>query len=260
MRPRTLRAKGTAQHRDTAGGAGTSMSRWCSELVRVDPQMASYVRSVSAEETTKPARIAAVLAAAGIAAHPQFSFMLPNEKVALVAKCQELESDGWLLTIRVADTATGMVVYRVLDSDVRSIESGLRHLKGRRELLATVTPNTMPTVSGTVLARRGDITLEMVYGPHHWVTKAPPTGIELKWCSFSFPHLSVVYSTDDPADRGRLYRHLRAVIRIGLGMNLVDCARSGSSLYAEFQWDGRSGYKFFDISFDQVWTGTRGSS
>jgi hypothetical protein len=222
--------------------------------------MESYVRSVSEEEATKPARIAAALAAAGIAAHPQFSFTLPDEKIALIAKCHHLETDGWLLTVRVADAGTGMVVYRVLDSDARSIERGLlRHLKAGRELRATVTPNRMPTVSGTVLARDGDVTLEMVYGPHHWVTKAPPTGTELKWCSFSFPHLSVVHSTGDPADREMLYRHLRTVIRIALGMNLVECAKGGTSLYAEFQWDARSGYKFFDISFDQVWTGTRNS-
>ena len=242
------------QPQDAAGGAGTSMSRWCSELVKANNRMAAYSQRVAEEEAGKSVRMARVLAVAGIAPHPQFAFSLPSERVALLEKCRDLEKDGWLLTIRVADVATAAVVYRVLDSDARSVESGLRELDDAQQLRATVTPNRLPTVSGTVLADHGDALLEMVYGPHHWLTKAPPDGTELERCWLVFPQRSVRYSTIDPAHREVLYRHLSAMIRIGLGMRLTEFARTGGSLYVEFQWDSKAGYKFFDISFDGVWT------
>jgi hypothetical protein len=206
------------------------------------------------EEAEKSARMARVLAAAGLTPHPQYTFSLPTEGARLIKTCQGIEAEGWLLTVRVVGVKTGAVLYRVLDSDTRTVEAGLCRLGQNESMLATVTPNRHPTVSGTLLARDGDAFMEMVYGPHHWLTKTPPNGIELERCTFVFPHLTVKYSTGDLAHREMLYRHLRTVIRIGLGMRLGEFADTRSSIYAEFQWDSQSGYKFFDLSCSWVWT------
>src|ERR1035437_1425877 len=240
---------------ETAGGANTSMNCWCSELLKTKRVMTEYARCMWKEEAEKSARMARVLAAAGLTPHPQYSFSLPTEAARLIETCQRIEMEGRLLTVRVVGVKTGAVLYRVLDSKSKTVEAGLARVGQAEPMLATVTPNRPPTVSGTLLARDGDAFMEMVYGPHHWLTKAPPVGVELESCWFVFPPLSVRYSTLATAHREMLYRHLMTVIRIGLDMCLGEFAEARGSLYAEFQWDCRSGYKFFDISYESVWTG-----
>lgn len=249
----------TRKAAESAGGASTSMSRWCSKLLETRSALKEYARCMLKEESEKSARMARVLAIAGLPLHPQYRFSLPAERVRLIQACQRIELEGWLLTVRVVVVKTGAVLYRVLDSDARTVEAGLLRLGNRDPMLATVTPNRHPTVSGTLLARDGDAFLEMVYGPHHWLTKAPRAGIEIESCWFVFPHVSVKYGTIETAHREMLYRHLRMVIRIGLGMRLGEFAETRGSIYAEFQWDARTGYKFFDLSYASVWTGPSGS-
>jgi len=240
----------------TAGGASTSMNRWCSELLKTKQTMKEYVERVSKEEAGKAARMAMVLARAGIKPHAQYTFSLPDEISRLTETCERIETEGWLLTVRVVGLKTGAMLYRVLDSDAKTVTTALRRLGRDEAMLATVVPNRLPTVSGTLRAHDGDAFMEMVYGPHHWLTKAPPVGIRPERCWFVFPHVTVEYCTPETDHREMLYRHLRTVIRIGLGMRLGEFAETRSSMYAEFQWDSRSGYKFFDISYAWVWTGS----
>lgn len=244
---------------EPAGGASTSMNRWCSELLKSKRVMSKYAGSMWKEEAEKSARIEEVLRSAGLKPHPQYTFSLPAETARLIETCKRIEMEGWLLTVRVVNVKTGNLLYRVLDSDSRTVEAGLVRLGKNKALLVTVTPNRPPTVSGTLCASNGDAFMEMVYGPHHWLTKAAPDGVELQRCWFAFPHLSVSYGTLQTDHREMLYRHLTTVLRIGLGMSLGEFAETRSSLYAEFQWDSRSGYKFFDISYASVWTGSTAS-
>jgi len=245
---------------ETSGGADTSINRWCSELIKARGTLNGYAQCMLKEEAAKSARIRKVLAAAGMEPHPQYTFSLPTEWDKCLETCQRIESAGWLLTVRVTDSTTGTLVYRVLDSDMRTVEAGLGQLRQKKAIVATVTPNRNPTVSGTLVARDGDAVVEMVYGPHHWLTKIPPAGVELQRCWFTFPHISVKYNTSETSQREMMFRHLRTVIRITLGMRLSEFAETCSSVYSEFQWDSRSGYKFFDISYSWVWTGSSGSA
>jgi hypothetical protein len=136
------------------------------------------------------------------------------------------------------------------------VEEGLYHLDQNETMLVSLTPNKRPEVSGTLLARDGDALMEMVYGPHHWLTKAPPSCVELQRCWFMFPHISVKYSTSETAHRKVLFEHLKTMIRITLGIGLGEFRERFDSVYAEFQWDSKSGYRFFEISYSWVWTGS----
>ncbi len=233
-------------------GANTTMTSWCAEL-QENGLAAAYVSATLKEEVEKPGRLARVLASAGLVPQKQYSFSLPHDFGTLIRKCEELEAAGWRLTIRVVGGQSGRVVYRALDGDTRSIEEGLRSLP-RQEMAATLTPNKVPALSGTVLIRSGDVVMEVVDGPHHWLTKAPPTGSRIDRCWFAFPHVSTQYSMEDRDRRAVLYQHLRTIIEICLGCDLRGCAAEQRSLYAEFQWHPQLGYRFFEVSFSWVWT------
>lgn len=230
------------------------MSRWCTELIRSGDKLGGYARRLLNEEATKAERIAFALAAAGVTTHPQYRFALPEESAALLATCRRLEASGWLLTVRIAERASGVVVFRVVDSDMQTVAAGVGDLSEGTALSATVTPNTLPALSGTLIVRQGNAYLEVVRGPHHWLTKAPPDGVVVEKCWFLCPHHYVSYSTESPSARRMMYRQLKAVVRIGLDMRLKDMAESRSSVYVEFQWSPTGGYRFFEISFSWVWT------
>jgi hypothetical protein len=232
------------------------MSRWCAELQKIPSDVRLYALSMAREEGDKRERLEGILEAAGVAPHAEYTFALPAQLGEFIDMCRQLEVDGWLLTVRVVAAGSRRVVYRILDADTSAITAGLRTLAEGDGLLATVTPNRIPTVSGTMVARDGNAVMELVAGPHHWLTKAAPVGNTAETCWFTFPHVSVRYSTADPRRREILYQHLTSVTRIGLNLSLRQLAEARSSIYAEFQWDRVSGYRFFDISYSWVWTGS----
>jgi hypothetical protein len=245
----SMRSGGKSNKIDGRGGENTSMNWWCKEME------SAFTSSMREEENRKPGRLSQALEDAGILPPEQYTFNFPKEERELFERCHRLERSGWKLTVRAVCAETGILLFRVLDSDVKSVEVGLLSLQRKKPISVTITPNKDPVISATLLARNGNAVMEMVYGPHHWVTKAPPPGIEIVRCWFGFPHFSVQYSTEDMEKRAMLFRHFTAVIRIGLGMRLREFADTQSSLYAEFQWHYESGYKFFDISWSWVWTG-----
>jgi len=196
-----------------------------------------------------------MLAAAGVRMHKTYLFTLPREAEGCIAVCRDLEATGWVLTVRIVDVNDGSLVFRTVDSDAGPIATAVARLPLNHLYTATITPNKNATISGTILVRKGDACMEMIYGPHHWLTKSAPEGVTVLRCWYCFPHCSVRYSTDQLDYRLALFQNLRDVVRIALGMSLRQLSHTRSALYVEYQWNQELGYKFFDCSYSEVWTG-----
>jgi hypothetical protein len=236
-------------------GISNSMSEWCARLQETGGKGGLFVRAVMAEDERKLARLETLSRSIGLPLYETHSFELPEGIPRVIGLCSTLVKAGWKLSFRLMDTNDRRLLFRDVDADVRTVVAAIGSQPRGQQCIARVSPYKEPTISGTVLVASGDALLEMVYGPHYWLTKVPPEGVAILSCWYRFPHLSVQHSTDDLQERVVLYRSLRNVVRIALGVSLRQLPEVRSSLYAEYHWRRDLGYRFLECSYSSAWTG-----
>lgn len=234
------------------------MGEWCKKLLKVGGRGEVLAKALLEEDSGKKGRIANILSTAGIPSIKDVVFIVPQEKDKLMKLSRQMEKAGWKLTFRIITPNDRSVVFRALDKDAQAISDAITRLDLSRQWVVSVSPNKDPLFSGTALVSEGDAYMEMVYGPHNWLTKVAPEGVTIFSCWYCLPHVSVRYSTIEQERRLALYRCLNDVTRITLGMSLRQISETKKSLYAEFQWHKDLGYRFFDCSSSWAWTGLSG--
>lgn len=240
--------------RPVARDKRTSMEEWCTRVLEAGGKAAALARALLAEEEEKLVRLEALASSIGLPLHENHCFTLPDQSAELLDMCRALSRDGWKLSLRILDRA-GRLLFRDVDSKPVSLPVQLRLHAQNGAYRARLSPYKEPDASGTVMISAGDTRLEMVYGPHYWLTKAPPEGVSILRCRYEFPFISLKYSTEDPLQRRALFRHLKNIVRMTLGINIRQLPELNSSLYAEYHWRSDQGYKFLECSFSPVWTG-----
>src|SRR5208282_3170183 len=169
--------------------------------------------------------------------------------------CRDLEGAGWKLSFRLTGE-DGRLLFRDVDADTPTIAAIMAHLPRPHRSTARVSPYKEPTISGSVLVTSESARLELLYGPHYWLTKGAPSGTRILSCWYRSPYLSVQYSTEDAKQRAILFRHFTDVLRMALGINIRTLAEISPSLYAEYHWRNDVGYRFLECSYSWAWTGT----
>jgi len=215
-----------------------------------------FARSLLKEEEGKLARLTSLSATIGLPVYETFEFLLPTQAEKLLRLVSHLTRDQWKLSCRMMNVVDGRLVFRHLDIDVNIATAAIAEIPQDQRCTASISPYKEPTISGTALVSRGNANLEMVYGPHFWLTKAAPEGIDVLRCWYSFPSVSIRYSTPDPAERLTLFVHLKRVLDITLGLSIKHVRDAESALYAEYHWRADLGYRFLDCSYSRVWTGS----
>jgi len=235
-------------------GKNTSMETWCNQLRETGGRGGAFSRALMEEERRKQTRLATLSASIGLPLYETHTYHLPGDRGRMDRRCAELEKAGWKLSVRLLDTRDGQLLLRDVNVAAKALAATVRDPHFER-CTALVSPYKDPTTSGTVLVSSGDALLEMVNGPHYWLTKSPPEGVSILRCWYRFPSPSVQYSTDDPAERLQLFQSLRDVVRMTVGVSLRQLSEIRSSLYAEYHWRSDLGYRFLECSYSSVWTG-----
>ena len=233
---------------------GSSMEAWCARLTEAGERGRRFACALMEEEERKQARLENLSNSVGLPLHKTYLFDLPKDRQRLTRLCHDLEGAGWKLSFRLTGE-DGRLLFRDVDADTRTIAAIMAHLPRPHHSTARVSPYKEPTISGTVLVTSGSACLELVYGPHYWLTKGAPSGMRILSCSYRFPHLSVQYSTQDPKQRAVLFGQLKEVLHIALGLGIRTLAELNPSLYAEYHWRRDLGYRFLECSYSWVWTG-----
>lgn len=229
------------------------MEAWCDRLRETGRSGAAFSCALMEQERQKQDRLATLSASIGLPLYETHTYQLPDERGRMVRLCGELEKAGWKLSVRLLDARDGHLLLRDVDVGAKALAATVRAPRFQR-CTARVSPYKEPTTSGTVLVDSGDALLEMVNGPHYWLTKLPPKGVSIVRCWYRFPSPSVQYSTADPAERLVLLQSLRDVVRMALGVTLRQLSEIQTSLYAEYHWRSDLGYKFLECSYSWVWT------
>lgn len=229
------------------------MEAWCTRLREKGEGHGLFARALMEEEGRKEARLAALSKSIGLPLHDAYSLEIPKDRVRVIALCRDLKNAGWKISVRLVGARDGRLLFRDVDVSVAKVAGALGRFPRREPCTVRVSPYKEPTVSGTVLVTSGDACLEMVHGPHYWLTKAPPIGVPILRCWYRFPYLSVQHSTEDPEERIVLFRDLKTVVRIALGISIRQLPEMKSSLYAEYHWRSDLGYRFLECSYSWVW-------
>lgn len=235
-------------------GASTSMNWWGKRLLGIGGRAALFARTIMSEDERKRARLITLSSSIGLPVYEVQLFEIPRETQKLIKVCGQLERAGWKMSFRLTDPTDGRLVFRHLNVSSRLVAVTVGRLGLADRCSASVSVYKDPTISGTVLIDSGDVWLELVYGPHYWLTKTPPPGITVLRCWYRFPHLSVEYSTTEPEQREVLLDNLNDIVRMSLGMGLRQLPETGRSLYAEYHWREDLGYRFLDCSCSWAWT------
>ena len=236
-------------------GERTSMNWWAKGLIGLKRGRETFVRALVTEEEAKLSRLNWLSAALGLPVYQTFEYTLPLGRKRILERIGCEIAAGWKVSVRVMDLQDARLIYRNLDVDVGSVSAFIdKNPRGGRYSL-TVSPYKEPRISGTLLVRNGDACLEMVDGPHFWLTKGMPDSVIVDRCWYGFPGVSVEYSTTDAERRARLCVHLRSVVALTLGVNIRHMPELGGSLYAEYHWREDLGFRFLDCSYSPVWTG-----
>jgi hypothetical protein len=236
-------------------GERTSMNAWAAALKNLGGRSESFAQAVLKEDESKLKRLAALSVEIGLPILDTFDFVLPAESEELLHLISRLSKADWKLTFRLTRSTDGILVYRDLDITVQAAAAIIATIPQELQYFGRLSPYKPAVISGTVLVSQGNICLELVHGPHFWLTKGTPDGVAILRCSYDFPYLSLRYSLEDPNQRLMLLRHLRDVVRLTLGLSIKQLAETPTSLYAEYLWREDLGYRFLDCSFSRVWTG-----
>ncbi|MGY3347200.1 hypothetical protein ACVI1I_006211 [Bradyrhizobium sp. USDA 4459] len=234
-----------------------SISHWAAAGEGLDPNLGRFFADLQREENEKAVRLSHMSEAVGLPIYPTATFRLPDELPAFVEACRETTLfHGWQLAIRFAHVS-GRVVYRRLGITADDALEAARAYNGSGPIIARVAPYREPERSGTLWVQGGEVLLELVLGPHYWISKWGPTTDPVLRCRFSPYCIHGQYSTCDLGSRELLYRSASAALRSIFGCNLRQVTRCGYSVYAEFHWHRNVGYRYIDCSFSTRWTASR---
>ncbi len=239
----------------TLTGQDTSMNYWARMIKKNVNEDSLFAHALLKEESSKTERLIILANTIGLPIYETFQFILPNDLKDFMNLCEKKIKDGWKLSLRYMDINEEQLLFRHLDIDVNGAVAAIEKLNNTQIVKANISPYKIPSISGTLIIRESDVLLEMVFGPHYWITKLPPKGITIHRCWYYFPKSSIKYSSIDPQIRFTLFRILKDVVEIVFGLRVQQLSEVEKSVYAEFGWQESLGYKFFDCSFSQVWTG-----
>ena len=230
------------------------MEAWCAQLLGAGERNRLFARALMEEEDRKLTRLATLSKSIGLPVNPTYVFTLPKDTGRVIGLCSDLEQTGWKVSFRLMN-GDGRLVFRDVNAEVPIVAAAMAGLAHSHKCTARVSPYKEPTISGTVLVTSGDARLEMVYGPHYWLTKGAPQGVSILSCWYRFPHVAMRYSTDNATQRTALFAGFRDVVRIALGVSIRALPEMRSSLYAEYHWRSDIGYRFLECSCSWAWTG-----
>jgi hypothetical protein len=230
------------------------MEAWCARLLETGARARRFAFALMEEEKRKLVRLATLSNSIGLPLHKTYSFDLPRDKRRIIGLCSSLEKMGCKLSFRLTGE-DGRLLFRDVDAHMPIIAAIIAHLPHPHRSTAHVSPYKEPTISGNVLVASGNAWLELVYGPHYWLTKGAPSGVGVLRCCYRFPHLSVQYSTQDRQQRAILLGQLKDVLRMALGVSIRMLPEVSPSLYAEYHWRRDLGYRFLECSYSAAWTG-----
>lgn len=234
------------------------MTAWVQGLraVTVTAAHHRFVDGILKEETSKPSRLRRLKDEIGLPVYETYACELPTQMDAFKRICGEITTGGgWDLALRIVDSGSGKVLVRHLGLKCAEAIEVATRLPANQRYAATILPYREPTRSGTLLASRGSILLEFVFGPHYAITQCVSGGPELFFCRFGFPQVAVEYSTPNPETRRVLFQCLREVSDLVFGCRVKDVVNMQLSAYAEFHWHLGLGYRFVECSFNEAWTG-----
>lgn len=214
----------------------------------------AFLQPLMSEEASKRKRLSEMASSFGLPIYESFRFAIPNETDRCLALCDRKIKEEWKLSVRLSIPSPEKLVFRQLDIDVNGIIQAIEEHKQLGALAVRVDPYKIPVLSGTLLVSKGDAHLEMVFGPHKWLTKSAPSENLVYRCTYRY--LSVKHSTLDLRIRKTLFRCMQDVVRITLGVNIRQLAETQQSVYAEFHWHDYLGYRFLECSFSPIWTRT----
>lgn len=120
----------------------------------------------------------------------------------------------------------------------------------------SLTPYREPDVSGTLWKRDDQLIVELVAGPHFWISKRTLQGVPVVIARASPVSPFLLLDPAGPAaDELRLRRIALQAIRHVFGRGLAAVLDFESKAYAEFHWFKAGGMRFIECSFAQGWTG-----
>lgn len=235
----------------------TSMSAWVSAMTAATSELSVFAAAMLTEEASKHDRLRKMSETLGLPVYDRYIFQLPMDE----GKCADCvrnitESGFWNVALRVSSPSTRLLL-RELNVDLDRFTELRETIRKFPKAVVELTPYREPDRSGSLLIDGHRAILEMVEGPHFWITKFAVDHRDLMSCSFRFPFTSIRYSVDDPLRRSLLYRTFKYVTGLLAGSRVRDVCIESTGLYAEFHWHAGLGYKFIECSYDPVWTATR---
>jgi len=239
----------------TITGQDYSMNCWAHNIKKKIDEHDHYANALLNEEYKKKERLLKLAKEVYLPIYEVRTFTVPDESDIIMDYCRAKIKDGWKLSVRIMDQDEKDLLFRSLDET--DINLAINKVSGHKAYKATVSPYKNPTISGTITMRSNETLLEMVYGPHYWLTKYAPDENDIIRCSYGFPHLSLKYSTNNPNLRSITYRVFKDMIHILCAMEIHQLSERELSVYAEFVWHESIGYKFFECSYSRIWTGNK---
>jgi hypothetical protein len=237
-------------------GEASSIAKWIEASRAREPCSGRVFCELTNQESKKWARLRHAAVTLSLPIYEQQTFRLPFETNRLICACRRSSAEGLEISLRLETEASRELIYRDVRLDISTLPSILLKHTQNGIFVATISPYIEPAISGTLLVQQSHAYLELVKGPHYWLTKAIPhrNCADLLHCRYTPPLLSVKYSTKDPLARACLYRHFSRTVRLTLGFSLRDLRVEEMSVYAEFHWTKRMGYRFLEWSQSSAWT------
>jgi hypothetical protein len=212
-----------------------------------------FFSKLQKEEHEKAVRLADLGRSIGLPVYPTV-FVAASDREGLVTRIQELVEGGkWDLAVKITDE-TGEAVYRrlgILMED--AIAAADAAPPGS---LVSLMPYREPDVSGIIWKRPEQLLVELVKGPHFWITKWAPPGVQVMLGRAS-PISPILEFSPDPfsAERELFARVTRTALRHLFGRGLQAVLALDVKVYAEFHWFHVGGARFIECSFSDAWTG-----
>lgn len=234
---------------------GPTITHWVQSWDNTQPNAHRFLTGILEEERAKALRLQRLSERIGLPIYETQEFILPADEKSYVAACDEITASGfWELALRFSTLGKTDVLFRGLGANKTAAIAAAKSQRCK-SFIAAVTPYREPERSGTLWMKDGSAVLEVVFGPHFWLTQSRPDHVELLRCEFVFPHKSVRYSMADTQHRRLLYGIFRDVIHIVLDTTLREASVFPRSVYCEFHWHAVLGYRFIECSGASVWTG-----
>ncbi len=230
----------------------TSISEWLNNIQNLKTSDLPFLRKMWQEESVKVDRLKTLSQNWGLPIYQFYEFLLPEQRQEFISTCKSIIENNWGLALRYSTPDTGRVVFRELNANLNIAIQYSENLSGK--MLARVSEYKVPNISGTLHVSRGNLNLEMVYGPHEWLTKSPPEGISIYRGKYHKSDLSVKYSTDDQYIREDIYKCIKTSLWLVSHLRIRELSDNPISIYAEFHWHTAHGIRFIECSFSDAWT------